>query len=116
MSYNNTEWIAKRERELQSFWKKRRPPEEIREKLDLGYTFEKGTVEIFEIRPVWKGNGEKMKSSFAKAKYVQSRRKWKVYWMRASGKWELLDPQKEVYQLSEFLRLVDDDPYGCFWG
>ena len=52
----------------------RRPPPRIRPEVDLGYRVSGQSVEIFEIRPVWKGApGEKMEHPVAKATYVKSR-------------------------------------------
>jgi len=67
-----------------------RPNEEIRNQLDIGYSFEKNTAEIYEIRPDWQDNSIKNTFPFAKFKYIKSKKVWKLYWMRASGKWELL--------------------------
>lgn len=105
-----------REREIKSFMARRRPPEEIRDKLDLGYSFENNVLEIYEIRPLWDGTGRKIRSQVAKTRYIKSRGVWKIYWRRASGKWELYEPRQEVQELSEFLRIVDEDEYACFWG
>ncbi|MFZ5430428.1 MAG: DUF3024 domain-containing protein [Bacteroidota bacterium] len=37
-----------------------------------------------------------MNSPIAKARFIASRNIWKVYWMRASGKWETYKPEPEV--------------------
>ncbi|MEL7119727.1 MAG: DUF3024 domain-containing protein [Bacteroidota bacterium] len=92
-----------------------RPPVEIRDQLDLSYNYDKGVVELIEIRPRWRREGI-MKIPYARAKYVKSRQLWKVYWMRASGKWELYSPQEEVPKIMDFLKLVDEDKHHCFKG
>ncbi|WP_419153403.1 DUF3024 domain-containing protein, partial [Vibrio chagasii] len=38
---------------------------------------------------------------------------WRLYWMRASGKWEKYDA---FYHLEQALEAVRKDQYGCFWG
>ena len=116
MKEKNTPIINIQEKQLQQFINKRRPPKEIRDRLDIGYSYENQAVEIFEIRPMWDNPSEKLKSKLARAKFIKSRNLWKIYWMRASGKWELYEPKKEVRELGEFLRIVDEDEYGCFWG
>ena len=116
MEEDNGKLIDIREGEIRSFMERRRPPEEIRDKLDLGYDFENNVLEIYAIRPLWDGTGRKIKSPIAKTKYVKSRGIWKIYWKRASGKWELYKPREEVKGLSEFLRIVDEDESACFWG
>ena len=39
------------EKPIEKFLEKRRPSEDIRDEVDLGYSYENQTVEIFEIRP-----------------------------------------------------------------
>ncbi len=101
---------------VEKFLEKRRPPAYMRDKLDIGYRQEGQSVEIFEIRPVWNDPSEKMESSIAKATYVKSKNQWKVYWMRADLKWHGYDPCPAIKTLEEFLQIVDEDKYGCFWG
>ncbi|MCY9829432.1 DUF3024 domain-containing protein, partial [Vibrio chagasii] len=38
---------------------------------------------------------------------------WRLYWMRASGKWEKYDA---FYHLEQALEAAMKDQYGCFWG
>jgi hypothetical protein len=99
-----------------AFIEKRRPPLHIRPQLDLGCRVKEQSVEIFEIRPVWRNPEEKMEHPVAKATYVKSQDIWKVYWMRADLKWHTYAPLPEVAKLEEFLQLVDQDPQACFWG
>jgi len=95
----------------------RRPPPHIRPELDLGFRVKGQSVEIFEIRPVWKGApGEKMELAVAKTTYVKTRGAWKVYWQRADLKWHCYEPNSVVRNLEEFLAVVERDEYGCFYG
>jgi len=93
-----------------------RPPVHIREELDIGYTFEKNTVELFEIRPRWDKRDEQIHSKFAKSRFIKSQGIWKIYWMRASGKWELYEPFPEVKDVGEFFAVVKEDKHSCFFG
>ena len=72
---------------MHSFMVQRRPPEEIREKVDLDYRIKGQSVEIFEIRPQWRDPAVKIESPIAKTTYVKSKKVWKIYWMRADLKW-----------------------------
>lgn len=99
-----------------AFIEKRRPPLHIRPELDLGFRVEGQSVEIFEIRSVWRNPEEKMEHPVAKATYVKTQDIWKVYWMRADLKWHAYAPLPEVAKLEEFLQLVDQDAHACFWG
>ena len=104
------------ERTIQTFVKKNRPPIEIRDKLDLGYSFKNNVVEIFETRPIWNKTDEFQNFSFAKIKYVKSQKRWKLYWMRASGKWQSYEPFPDSNNLEILLSIIDEDSYGCFKG
>ena len=93
-----------------------RPSPEIRPELDLGWRIEGQSVFLFEIRPRWDDPSVIDHYSFAKATYVKARNEWKVYWLRASLKWDPYPPLKVVKKLGRFLKEVDDDPHHCFRG
>ena len=93
-----------------------RPPVHIRNELDIGYNFLNNTLELFEIRPRWDKKEEYIHSPFAKTKFIKSQGIWKVYWMRASGKWELYEPFPEVKDISDFFEIVKEDKHACFFG
>ena len=93
-----------------------RPPVEIRKKLDLGYSFGSGQVIFFEIRPQWNDDTKVHEYPFVKAKYVKSHKIWKIYWLRANGKWELYEPNPIVHSITSFIEIVEEDEHGCFRG
>jgi hypothetical protein len=93
-----------------------RPPEHIREKVDVSYKIDNQSVILFEARPLFNNPEQKIESFYAKATYVKSTAKWKVYWMRASGDWNVYAPMPEVASLRDFVDLVDEDKYHCFKG
>ena len=95
---------------------KNRPPEHLREQVDLSFKIKGQSVEIFEIRPIWNNPQEKMEEAVAKATYVKSRKLWKVYWQRADLKWHRYDPDPEVDSIEEFIEIVENDDYACFFG
>jgi len=95
----------------------RRPPPHIRPKLDLGFRVSGQSVEIFEIRPRWRGPpDEKLESPVAKATYVRARGVWRVFWQRRDLKWRSFEPKPEVKSVEEFASLVSVDAHGCFFG
>jgi len=49
-------------------------------------------------------------------RYVRCHDIWKLYWKRASGKWELYGPEGEANDLTELMVIIDRDDYGCFFG
>lgn len=106
----------KYEKLVGDFIERRRPPLHVRKELDLGFRVKGQSVEIFEIRPMWRQPDKIIEEAVAKATYVRSKKVWKVYWQRADLKWHRYDPDPEVYSLEEFLNIVDRDEYACFFG
>jgi len=106
----------KAEIETDRFVQSKRPPENIRDQLDLGYRVENQSVYLFEIRPCWDKPQETMECPVAKATYSRAQEIWKIYWQRSDLKWHRYDPIPEVDQLCDFLELVDEDTHACFWG
>lgn len=101
---------------LENFLERRRPPENIRDKLDLDYKIEKQSVVILEIRPRWNKPEEKMESGIAKATFVKTKNHWKVFWMRSDLKWHSYSPKPDVKTIKDFVKLVEEDEFSCFWG
>ncbi len=101
---------------MENFIEKERPPENIRHELDLSYKIEEQSVIVFEIRPNWRNKKEKMESMVAKATFVKSNNKWKIFWQRADLKWHLYAPMPLVPTLSHFVKIIKEDSHGCFWG
>ena len=101
---------------LEIFLDKRRPPEHIRDKLDLSYRIDQQSIIIFEIRPHWMKKGETIESPIAKATWVHTQNVWKIYWRRGNLKWYSYEPQPKVKTIKQFLNMVDEDSHGCFWG
>lgn len=93
-----------------------RPPIELRKSVDLGYSFENNEVVLFEIRPQWNDENKFHKYPFVKAKFVKSQKIWKIYWLRANGKWELYEPNPIVHSINSFIEIVEEDEHGCFRG
>ncbi len=115
MAFSEIE-TEKYRRLLEAFVEKRRPPEDIRPELDIGFRIKGQSVEIFEIRPRYLDPDVKMEEAVAKATYVRTQRIWKVFWQRQDLKWHGYDPKPRVRSLKKFLQLVDEDALCCFWG
>ncbi len=101
---------------LRAFVERRRPPAHQRDQLDFGYRIEGQSVEIFEIRPVWRHPEEKMTCPIAKATWVKSRKAWKIFWQRADLQWHTYEPDPQVRSLETFLDIVQLDDHACFFG
>ena len=99
-----------------AFVAKRRPPVHLRDGVDLSFRFDGRSVEIFEIRPRWDNPTQNVEEPAARARYLKSRDRWLVYWQRADLKWHKYGPMPEVRTVEAFLKLIDEDQYGCFFG
>ena len=108
--------LNRHECDLTRFMERRRPPLHIRPELDLGYRIAGQSVEIFEIRPDWRDKTTKRETPVAKATYVKSKNRWRVFWMRRDLKWHRYESNYEVRSLEEFLTVVDRDEHCCFFG
>lgn len=102
-------------KEVHAFLEKLRPKPELVHKLDYGFRFHDRCVILFSIRPVFNDKGKKTEDTFAKARYIETREVWKVYWMRGNLKWHPYEPH-EVGSLGAFLKLVAQDKHHCFFG
>jgi hypothetical protein len=111
-----TELELKRcERDLDAFLLRRRPPPSARAELDLGYQITGHSIELMEIRAAWNNPSQRVEHPFAKITYVRTANTWKLYWKRASGKWQAHDPHE--FRLFEMaLQSVDRDECHCFFG
>ena len=93
-----------------------RPPEHIRNQLDIKYSLDGQSIIIYEVRPVWDDPSKIIESEVAKITYVKTANCWKLYWMRADLKWHSYAPVPDVETLKEGLQVVKNDKLGCFWG
>lgn len=109
--------LARVHRAMDSFMQRRRPPAHIRRSVDLAFRITGQRVEIFEIRPAFRGPAdEKHESPVAKATFVRSRGMWRVFWQRRDLKWRSYDQTPEVKTVEEFASLVGEDVHACFFG
>jgi Protein of unknown function (DUF3024) len=104
------------ENTVAAFIAKRRPPAHMRDQLDLGFRFDGQVLEIFTTRPRWNDPSERSEQAIARARYWKSRNEWSIYWERADMKWHRYQPVPNVPTVAAFLRVVDEDEYGCFFG
>jgi hypothetical protein len=99
-----------------AFIARRRPPVHVRKEVDLDFRIAGQSIEIFEIRPVWQGNGETHEIPIAKAIFVRTRGVWQLYWQRRDLKWRSYEPLPAVRSIEEVIAEIDADPCACFWG
>lgn len=93
-----------------------RVPERFRDQVKVGFRIEGQNIFLFENRPRWDEPSEWLALDFAKITYVKSRRIWKLYWKRASGKWDQYKPHFVANDIGKLIKTIDEDRYGCFFG
>lgn len=108
--------IARIEKTMNDLIVKIRPPAHIRDQLDFAYRLTNQSVELFEVRPLWKNPKETTEQPIAKATFAKNQGIWKMYWHRSDGKWHRYEPNAEVKTLDQFLSVIKKDEYGCFFG
>ncbi|MFA7686876.1 MAG: DUF3024 domain-containing protein [Moheibacter sp.] len=102
---------------LKNFVEKLRPQdEEIRKKLDMGYSWDGSMVLLYEIRPQWDNPKNILHHNFAKIRFYKSRGEWNLYWPRAGGKWEAYEPYPVAKHLQKLLDVIEEDKHHCFFG
>ena len=101
---------------MENFITRKRPPEHIRPKLDIGYKIEEQSIIVFEIRPQWDKPEIIREHPVAKTTFVKTKNHWKVFWMRADLKWHSYTPTPTVKTIAGFTNLVEEDKHHCFWG
>ncbi|MFA5670040.1 MAG: DUF3024 domain-containing protein [Balneolaceae bacterium] len=84
--------------------------------LDFGYSYDGKTVIFYEIRPFFENPERILNIEYAKIQFVKSKKIWKLYWRRASGKWELYEPFPEATHLEKLIEIINEDAQGCFYG
>lgn len=104
------------ENQLTAFIEAIRPPAEIRPDLDYSYRLVDQSIELCEVRPQWDQPAIRHERPFARTTYVRAQNLWKVYWQRASRRWQNYPPCSNVSTLDDFLALVRADAHGCFFG
>lgn len=99
-----------------AFLEKRRPRPEIRDQLDFRADISESEVVIMEVRPAYNDKNRKIEHPVAKAKWIGTKKVWRLFWMRADLKWHTYEPGARLKTIGKVLDEVDRDPYGCFFG
>lgn len=89
-------------------------PERVVDKIKNVAEKVKGGYTLFETRSRWDGSsGPWTKLPVVKIIFHKPSQKWKIYWRRASGNWNLYGEYKN---LDNVLKAIKQDIHGCFWG
>ncbi len=101
---------------MENYIERNRPPEHIREELDIGYKIIDQSIFVFEIRPQVNKPEIKVEINSAKATFVKAKNYWKVFWMKSDMSWHSYPPMPTVKTVKEFVDLIEEDKYCFFWG
>jgi hypothetical protein len=104
------------QRAIADFMAKRRPPEHIRPRLDIGVEENGQAIEIFSIVPHYKFKSELVRQNIARIRFYRSRDEWQLYWQRADLRWHLYEPDLVHHTLHHALKVIDADEHCCFFG
>jgi hypothetical protein len=115
MAFSEFEF-KKLEKTVGAFIEKQRPPVYLRKELDLAFRIEDQSVVIYEIRPAWRQPNEFIEQNVAKTTFVKTQKLWKIYWQRSDLKWHTYEPVAAVKSIEDFLTVVKNDEYHCFFG
>ncbi|MBU4204935.1 DUF3024 domain-containing protein [Patescibacteria group bacterium] len=89
-------------------------PERVADKIKIIAEKVRGGYVVIETRPRWDGTpGPWTRSPVAKFVFHNPSLSWRLYWMRASGKWWFYGTYKT---LDKVLKIIKGDKDGCFWG
>jgi len=91
-------------------------PIEVREMVKLCHRTEGNSIVMFHFRNSIMRPGHRHEESVAKFTYVQSRNRWRLYWMDSSLKWIGYPNLPEAGSFEELFRKVEADPLCSFWG
>lgn len=95
---------------------RRRTQLALADQLRLGFEIAGQSVVLFEERPDWRDLARRKRSRFAKLRYVRANGLWTLYWRRADGNWHAYHPASPTSDLAALVAVVDEDPYGAFFG
>ncbi|MDP4536339.1 DUF3024 domain-containing protein [Alkalimonas collagenimarina] len=108
--------IKKCEKALEDFLQKRRPPAHLRSEVDLAYRQDGHTIVIYELRQNYRNKAEMIEVDIAKLTFVQTKKVWKIFWMRQDLKWHSYQPYPTARTIEEAVTVVENDEHACFFG
>jgi len=98
------------------FLTKRRPPPELRDKLDFHADINNQEVTILSVRPAYNDPRRKAEYPIAKARWVGTQKVWRLFWMQSDMNWHSYKPLPESPSIATLLEEVDRDTHCCFFG
>jgi Protein of unknown function (DUF3024) len=94
----------------------RRSPTHARHQVRTEYRVKGHDVLVIEVRTVWDDPSRWMDHGIAKLRFNRKAGEWRLFWQRASLKWEPYEPLTSSRELAVLVEGIDRDPHGCFFG
>ena len=95
---------------------RRRSPAELRDKVRMDYRVSRHEVLLYETRPAFRDPTRWVEHSIAKLRFVRTAGEWRLFWQRASLKWQSYEPLASSRDIGQLVAEVDNDPFRCFFG
>jgi hypothetical protein len=99
-----------------AFVQRMRPPPELLDKIDYKAELVGSSVILSDVRPMWNSPRRKRASPFAKINWVETRKEWRLYWMKSDLKWHSYEYKPVFRSLRKAMVEVEEDRYNCFFG
>lgn len=103
------------ERIVGEFCRRRSPPE-LHDRVRIEYRVHRHEVLIYETRPAYREPSRWMEHGIAKLRFVRPAGEWRLFWQRASLKWQGYEPYPSSREMRDLIAEVDRDPHACFFG
>lgn len=95
---------------------RRRSPLEFRDRVRIEYRVSGHEVLIYETRPAFREPSRWIEHGVAKLRFVRAAGEWRLFWQRASLKWQSYEPFASSHDIGELVGEIDRDPNACFFG
>jgi len=93
-----------------------RLPLHLRNQIKIFYRVRGYEVKIIESRPTMTNSHLWAETPIARLQYDPKTLEWELYWMRASGKWQIYSDLLPTNKLKSLIDTIAEDRYSVFWG
>jgi hypothetical protein len=95
---------------------RRKSPLKLRDQVRIEFRVERHEVLIYETRPAFRDPSHWVEHGVAKLRFVRTAGEWRLFWQRASLKWQGYEPLASSRDINDLLVEIDRDAHGCFFG
>jgi hypothetical protein len=95
---------------------RRRCPPEFQDRVQMNYRIVRHDVIMYETQPGYRNPNEWVEHGVAKLRFVRAASEWRLFWLRASLRWQSYEPYPSSRDLKALVDEIDRDPHGCFFG